>query len=145
MGVSVEKILAANDIGVTGAHQAGILVPRDEELLRFFPQLQTGTFNPDASITCIDEDGNPWEMRYVYYNGTCFQPPRSTRNEYRITCMTRFFAKWGAEVGDAVVFSLTDKANTYLIRIRRKTTPQVGAQRPAASKAIPLRGWRIVF
>ena len=34
---SISKILSANDIGATGGHQAGILIPKDPRILGFFP------------------------------------------------------------------------------------------------------------
>ena len=37
---SISKILSANDTGETGGHQAGILVPKQEEILSFFPPLE---------------------------------------------------------------------------------------------------------
>ena len=37
---SITKVLSANDTGETGGHQAGILVPKEERLLSFFPALK---------------------------------------------------------------------------------------------------------
>ena len=33
----VEKILSANDCGLTGGHQAGALIPKEDRILGFFP------------------------------------------------------------------------------------------------------------
>lgn len=144
MSASYEKILTANDIGATGGHQAGIVVPKNKALLKFFPQLDTQAFNPDAWITCIDEDDVAWKMRYVYYNGRAFTPPKSTRNEYRMTHMTKFLSRWAARIGDAVVFSSTEKENTYTIKIRRIGTEDLAPQN-APNAIVVLKGWRAVF
>ena len=33
---AISKILSSNDIGLTGTHQAGIHVPKEENILSFF-------------------------------------------------------------------------------------------------------------
>src|SRR4051794_38458599 len=96
-----QKILSRNDVGATGGHQGGILVPKKEtELIAFLPCLNAKIKNPDAWITCIDEDGNELQFRYVYYNNR-LHDEGGTRNEYRITYMTRYFRDVGARAGDA--------------------------------------------
>ena len=45
----LRKHLTANDLGVTGSHQAGIHVPKD--MAGFFPQLERGRVNPDAWLS----------------------------------------------------------------------------------------------
>lgn len=35
----IRKTLSANDVGATGAHQAGILIPKNPKILAFFPSL----------------------------------------------------------------------------------------------------------
>ncbi len=39
MNKTISKKLSANDLGLTGSHQAGILVPKSTELQNFFPKL----------------------------------------------------------------------------------------------------------
>jgi len=80
-----QKALSANDVGATGAHQAGILIPKtNRELLAFLPSLDATTKNPSAWIDCIDEGGTVRRFRYVYYNNA-LHDLGGTRNEYRIT------------------------------------------------------------
>jgi hypothetical protein len=142
---SYAKVLTKNDIGETGSHQAGIAVPKtNNALLKFFPSLNLNQFNPDTWITCIDPDGIEWEFRYIYYNGKTFSPPKSTRNEYRVTRMTKFFTKWGAKSGDSVVFTKTDNNGCFKIsvvcdndHIRENTNEAYGP--------IVLRGWSRVY
>ena len=48
---TVSKTLSANDVGATGGHQGGILIPKSEaELLLFLPALDPKVKNPDAWI-----------------------------------------------------------------------------------------------
>src|SRR5215469_7482404 len=46
----IRKTLSANDVGSTGAHQAGILIPKDPKILAFFPTLDASTKNPRISL-----------------------------------------------------------------------------------------------
>jgi hypothetical protein len=144
MNESYAKVLTRNDTGETGGHQGGTLVPKsNRDLVAFFPELNPEEFNPEAWLSCIDPDGNLWEMRYVYYNGKAFTPPKSTRNEYRITYMTKFFAKWNAKADDSVVFTATGKENCYKICIEKnKVMPDVAVPN---QKIVVLRGWTHVF
>ena len=137
---SFAKVLSANDVGVTGSHQAGILVPKaDPELLSFFPALDPSVHNPDAWITCTDESGNEWKLRYVYYNNR-FHSEAGTRNEYRLTYLTPYFRRTAARPGEQLVFIATSTPGRYLITIRRDQNRQVaGAGQPGV---ITLRGWR---
>jgi hypothetical protein len=136
-----QKVLTPNDTGETGGHQAGIAVPKqDLELIAFFPKLATKTFNPDIWITCIDPDEQIWEMRFVFYNGKTFHPRKSTRNEYRITHMTKFFAKWNARSGDSVIFTSTKQEGNYRISIKK--TPSEDSN---TKKTVVLSGWKAVY
>lgn len=139
------KVLTKNDTGETGAHQAGIAVPKsNKELLSFFPILDTSSFNPDEWITCIDEDGEKWRFRYIYYNGKIFIPPKSTRNEYRITHMTKFFAKWAAQSHDKLIFTKTSSDEVYSVSIKKEALPEHRAH-GEDTKPIKLRGWLSVY
>ena len=52
------KTLSANDVGTTGGHMGGILVPKgDGELLAFLPALDRNVLNPSAWIECDTPDG----------------------------------------------------------------------------------------
>ena len=117
---SFSKTLSANDIGRTGTHQAGILVPKaNKELLAFFPPLDARVKNPDAWIVCTDDQGNERKFRFVYYNNR-LHDEKGTRNEYRLTYMTRYLKGIRAEAGDALEFSREDGAAGYSIRLVKK-------------------------
>ncbi|MDA7646958.1 hypothetical protein N8675_03395 [Akkermansiaceae bacterium] len=112
-----EKILSANDVGKNGGHQGGVCVPKaNQDLISFFPTLDASRINPDAWIECIDPNNRPWRMRYIYYNGKLHG--KSTRNEYRITHMTKFFREWNADEGDSLLFEETDLACVYRVAVR---------------------------
>ncbi len=115
----VRKTLSANDLGLTGSHQAGILVPKDKDVLSFFPSLDKTVKNPRASLTLRElGDGARREFNFIYYNGKLFG---GTRNEYRLTCMTAYLRECGARVGDEIVLSRNEDAS-YLIDLARSNS-----------------------
>lgn len=136
------KTLSANDVGQTGGHQAGILVPRSEiELIEFFPDLDASIKNPSVWIKCSDEHGKVWQFRYVYYNNK-FHDENGTRNEYRITHMTQYLRDIGAREGDSVELSSPNEHLGYNIRLVKNTATEVPLSQ--TSKTVKLRGWRRV-
>ena len=50
MTTTISKKLSANDIGINGAHQAGILVPKAKDILSFFPDLNAAIKNPRMTL-----------------------------------------------------------------------------------------------
>lgn len=113
------KTLSANDVGATGGHQGGILIPKsDTELLAFLPSLDPTLKNPDAWINCEDENGNGRRFRFVYYNNR-LHDLHGTRNEYRVTYMTGYFREMGAREGDTFSISRSDGEVNYAIRVNR--------------------------
>ena len=114
---SITKVLSANDTGETGGHQAGILVPREERLLSFFPSLDRNEYNPRAHLNFEDASGVDWEFAFIYYNNKFFG---GTRNEYRLTRMTRYIREAGLVTGDEVVLS-RNVFGDYSIDFKRKS------------------------
>lgn len=111
------KTLSANDVGETDAHMGGILVPKgDGELLAFLPPLDPGVLNPSAWIDCITPDGQLLRLRFVYYNNK-LHAPKGTRNEYRITWLTKFLREAGAKSGDTFQISREDEDRPYRIEV----------------------------
>lgn len=137
------KTLSANDVGATGTHQAGILVPKGEkELLAFLPTLDPTVKNPDAWIHCIDEEGAERKFRFVYYNNK-HHDPRGTRDEYRLTYMTAYLKAMRARERDRLEISQKDNAHNYLIRIVRAAASTVPADQDGVRIKIT-SGWRRV-
>jgi len=111
------KTLSANDIGTTGGHMGGIHVPKgDGELLAFLPALDARLLNPSAWINCEAPDGETLRLRFIYYNNK-FHTPQGTRNEYRITWLTKFLRSANAKEGDGFEISRTDEQDRYRIRV----------------------------
>lgn len=135
------KTLSANDVGATGGHQAGILIPKGEtELLEILPQLNPQIKNPDAWISCVDQDNDTHTFRFVYYNNKLHEP-NGTRNEYRITHMTGWLRNQGAKTEDAFEICGANNDDTYQIRIvsHNENAPSADPNQPVR---IRLKGWR---
>lgn len=133
---TIVKLLSANDTGETGGHQAGILVPRDEELLSFFPKLDRETRNPRAHIHFTDQAGDEWEFAFIYYNNKFWD---GTRNEYRLTRMTRYIRESALVPGDEILLTRSE-AGDYTISFRRQRVEE-----PAPRDVVRLTGgWRII-
>ena len=133
---SLTKVLSANDTGGTGGHQAGILVPRERRLLSFFPSLNDKEYNPRAHLQFMDGSGVEWEFAFIYYNNKFFG---GTRNEYRLTRMTRFIREAGLTNGDEVILSRSGK-DVYKIDYRRK----IESARDKKGVLVLRSGWKIV-
>lgn len=116
MAEIIEKILSANDVGLTGSHQAGILIPKQDELLLFFPALDVTAVNPRVDITLTDCYGKEWTFKYIYYNN---KYRGGTRNEYRLTGMTAYLRQNNAKVGDTLIFEKQE--DDYSVRFRDNT------------------------
>ena len=98
--LAIEKILSPNDTGETGGHQAGILVPKESEILAFFPKLDPSVKNPRVVLDMHDDTGGEWTFCFIYYNNRFFG---GTRNEYRLTGMTAFFREFNLKAGDKII------------------------------------------
>lgn len=130
----IAKILSANDSGETGAHQAGILVPKEPELLSFFPGLDAEQYNPRVHLHFLDDGGTFWEFAFIYYNNALF---KGTRNEYRLTRMTKYIRQAGLIAGDELI--LSRDGDRYLVSHRRERKLE------RSGNVLKLgTGWRIV-
>lgn len=132
------KQLTANDTGESGSHQAGIHVPKGEkELIAFLPSLDASIKNPDTWLSCFDIDGREWSFRYVFYNNK-LHDPGGTRDEYRITHMTKFFKAFGASEGDSFMITGREGAPEYRISI----IPDTSSNQYPEQGQIKLAGWK---
>lgn len=137
----IEKVLTANDVGKTGSHQAGIAVPKQPDLLSFFPALDARVKNPDVWIHCQDAGGTLWKVRFVYYNNK-LHAPNGTRNEYRLTHITSLLKQQNAQIGDILTFTATSKPKRYLVALNH--SKETSKSRNANPDVIKLTGWRRV-
>ncbi|WP_171814389.1 EcoRII N-terminal effector-binding domain-containing protein [Arthrobacter dokdonensis] len=135
---SVTKVLTANDLGLTGSHQAGIVVPKNEVMLNFFPSLDSNLINPRTTLSAIDFHTRELiSLPYIYYNGNLHGT--STRNEYRITGLTAFFRVYGAAPGDEIHFTRTSSPS-YVIQIQRPDPRGFDENAPEKTSKISLSG-----
>jgi hypothetical protein len=117
---AITKHLSRNDTGETGGHQAGILVPKEAEILAFFPKLDPAEKNPRHKLVFRDTLGTKWEFSFIYYNNKFFG---GTRNEYRLTCMTPFTRAHNLHAGDTVTLSRDDE-NRFHITYKHQNEPE---------------------
>ena len=137
-----EKMLTANDTGETGGHQAGIHIPKSQtELLALLPYLDPTLKNPDAWLEMTDDTGVTWRFRYIYYNNK-FHDEGGTRDEYRITHMTKFFRAVGAVEGDVMIVSGPTESDNYTISVRK--ADQDHESQSGRPVRVRLTGWRRV-
>ncbi|MBC5763763.1 EcoRII N-terminal effector-binding domain-containing protein [Ramlibacter albus] len=143
MSSQVVKRLSANDVGDTGGHQAGILVPLDPEILAFFPKLNTAEKNPRCLITVREGASNErWDFAFIYYNNKKFG---GTRNEYRLTRMTKFLRAVNAKEGDELRF-WHDEQRNYRVELRRTEKLRVAEDVPEFGSAVLVLsgGWKVI-
>jgi len=119
----IRKVLSANDVGKTGTHQAGILVPKADQILAFFPGLDPSVKNPRVTLVMREKsDSTRWEFNFIYYNNQLFG---GTRNEYRLTCMTKYLRSTNANAGDELVFSVNENHSYILDLVRASRTSEL--------------------
>lgn len=114
---AITKTLSLNDSGETGGHQAGILVPRRADIVRFFPDLGNEEKNPRVALFFGDSSGRIWKFNFIYYNNKFFDP-EGTRNEYRLTGMTAYIRENNLKAGDDIVLT-RDEDDNYVIQYKR--------------------------
>ena len=129
-----EKVLSANDTGITGGHMGGILIPRTESgLLALFPKLDQKDYNPSIFIHIHDTNGTGHKLRFVYYNNKLHN--KGTRNEYRLTHLTDYLRKWDAKAGDRFRISKTGDSRLEMAVLKQES---------AGSGRVVLKGWNRV-
>ena len=132
------KVLSDNDTGETKSHQAGLHIPKtDKELLDFLPSLDTSVLNPSAWVACVDEHGETWKFRFVYYNNK-LHAVTGTRNEYRLTHTTKYLKKYSAFAGDSFIISKDIDTSLFKIKL-------LPAQENNRVDKVKLRGWHRVY
>jgi hypothetical protein len=138
MIIKIRKKLSPNDVGTTGTHQAGILVPKEPCVLKFFPTLDGSTLNPRANLTLHDKsDATRWKFNFIYYNNKKFG---GTRNEYRLTCMTQYLRAINAKAGDEIIFS-RDENFSYQLELVRSA---ISIDNSDEDVLVLSGGWKVV-
>ncbi|MCF7815298.1 MAG: hypothetical protein K9N40_12550 [Candidatus Cloacimonetes bacterium] len=132
--VRIEKNLSYNDTGENGSHQAGMLIPKQNRIYSFFPQLSTNQKNPRCKLFITDNLGRSWTFSFIYYNNKFFG---GTRNEYRLTGMTKYIRSNNLSAGDKIILSI-DHRGFYSIDHEFKTNLSVDGVLKLSNK------WKIV-
>ena len=83
-------------------------------MLSFFPVLSEDQYNPRAHLVFEDASGDSWEFAFIHYNNRRFG---GTRNEYRLTRMTRYIRHTGLSSGDEIILH-RDECGEYSVRHR---------------------------
>lgn len=111
----ITKLLSANDCGIKN-HQSGILIPRNpSHILEFFPKLAEETLNP--RLVLIFQDSRTKELlhlNFIHYNNKFFG---KTRNEYRLTGISKFLRTNGARPGD--LLHIIDYNGKFLLELEK--------------------------
>lgn len=105
----IAKTLSANDIGQTGGHQAGILIPKTGGVLPFFPALDSTRKNPRVVLQVLAPEIGPqvFELTFIHYNNRIVES--GTRDEYRLTGMTALLRSLRPGVGDVLILRRVEK------------------------------------
>lgn len=126
--VAFSKFITANDVGTTGAHQAGFHIHKNAWPLLFNSPGQKGE-NKDKYVTIKWQNNFETQSRFIYYGV-------NTRNEYRLTRFGRGFpylhdenigdlliiTKQSEEFYDAFVLHHDDEIDGFLAALNISTT-----------------------
>lgn len=137
---TISKVLSANDTGETGGHQSGLLIPKEEQILSFFPTLDGSDFNPRAHLQFEDPEGKFWEFAFIYYNNKFFG---GTRNEYRLTRMTKYIRQAGLKAGDEIVMHFRSTEGYSISHRRDKPTASVEDEKGGTVLRLG-SGWKVI-
>ena len=100
--MKVIKLLSANDIGVTGSHQAGLHIPKNSPIIRLMPQKMLKEINPRIDLVLLSPNlSKSFVAQFIYYNNAL---RGGTRDEFRLTCVRELLKEIGATLGDQLVF-----------------------------------------
>ncbi|MFT4804049.1 MAG: hypothetical protein ACI9YE_001247 [Psychroserpens sp.] len=132
--IKVSKVLSANDTAETGAHQAGMLIPKDPRILGLFPELDNKNKNPRVHISFKDDSGSFWEFAFIYYNNKYFG---GTRNEFRLTRMTGYIRENNLVKDDEIILQNNNGEHTVSYR-RKNGVP------PCSNILVLGSGWNVI-
>ena len=112
---AITKVLSSTDTGETGSHQAGAHIPKAYQILSFFPALEKDIKNPRTSLYFKDIEGIKWHFSFIHYNNRYYG---GTRNEYRLTGMTKYFKKYGLKTGDRLTLRQNEESEYSIEHIK---------------------------
>jgi Restriction endonuclease EcoRII, N-terminal len=114
--VKVIKRLSANDVGITGSHQAGLHIPKNSPLIRLMPRIMLKEVNPRLDLPLLAPSVNrSFIAQFIYYNNSL---RGGTRDEFRLTCVRELLKDIGASVGDQLVFDFEDGSEVVISLVK---------------------------
>lgn len=140
----IAKTLSANDIGLTGGHQSGILIPKSGGVLPFFPSLDSTQKNPRAVLPVVAPQigQQVFELNFIHYNNRIIES--GTRDEYRLTGMTALFRSLQPEVGDVLILRRRADGPLEASLERRGDSSPAGPRLAPIERSDSGSGWFIV-
>ena len=119
---SARKRLSDTDVGATGSHQSGLLIPKLFVKEGLFDQLSDEVLNPRLRLKFTDPiDNTDIYLTFIFYNNRFFQ---GTRHEYRLTGLTRWIKNHGLRSGDVIQISRISKYDYTIGIIKRERRPR---------------------
>ncbi|MCK4814147.1 hypothetical protein KA005_00130 [bacterium] len=118
---AITKVLSSTDTGETGSHQAGAHIPKAYQILSFFPALEEDIKNRRTSLYFKDIEGIKWHFSFIHYNNRYYG---GTRNEYRLTGMTKYFKKYGLKTGDRLTLRQNEAGEYSIEHIKSSEQPE---------------------
>jgi hypothetical protein len=113
--IELTKVLSSNDVGSTGGHQSGVVIPIKIAEGGFFPPLDPEIVNPRVQLDAVVEGtGKSLKLNFIFYNGK--RHKTSTRNEYRLTGVATFLRESSAQEGDRLVITKAGE-HRFLLRL----------------------------
>ena len=123
--MKISKILSRNDVGSTGGHQSGVVVPKEIARGGFFPKLNEELINPRSEVRLISKhDGSLVRASFIFYNGKLHGT--STRNEFRLTGISSFLRFMGGQDGDTLILEKRPDGS-ILIELEEAEAPATGS------------------
>lgn len=108
-GIAILKFISANDVDLTGAHQAGYYLPKPAWQL-FSPNPPKKGVNSEHDVTVVWQDGRKTPSKVKWYG-------QGTRSEYRLTRFGRDFPyRTFDNVGDLLII-IPKSLNEFLVYV----------------------------
>ena len=131
--ISAFKILSANDLGLTGTHQSGLLIPKKLISGNLFPSLSKSELNPRMRLKFITlDDDKVFYANYIYYNNRHFS---GTRDEYRLTGISGFLRENGLKEEDKIKISKQGLGTYSICVIKEVRDPS----------ALSVESWELIY
>jgi len=128
-----QRTLTANDLGLTGSHQSGFLIPKSLVRGGLFPSMSKTERNPRVRLKLVQRPfATQYFASYIYYNN---KYSGGTRDEYRLTGILKLLRTEGFQTGDVIEFRRTSKFD-YDFRVIKK---------PRSSSLLDAASWNLIY